>query len=201
LQFLEKRLPKKIGVWGLLDQNKLFLSTYTDCPILGGAIQFVEDKNIPPSRAYLKLWELMTVYGFKPKSSETVLDMGSCPGGWSWVLSNVAKTVVSVDKAPLDDAIAKIPNIKFLKKDAFKLEPSEVGPVHWFFSDIICEPMRSYELVEKWMPFVDNFVCTVKFKGKADSQAVKKFQQLQPNLLKHLYNNKHEITFVKIKNS
>ncbi len=201
LQFMEKREFKKIGVWGLLDQNQMFYSTDLTCPIPGGKIEFNEDKDTSPSRAYLKLWELFTVYGIHPNKDEVVIDMGSCPGGWSWVLSDLCKKVYSVDKAPLDPRISIISNIEFLKKDAIKLEPSEVTKVDWFFSDIICEPVRLLELIKKWDGFVDNFVCTVKFKGATDFEAIKKFQELNPNRILHLYNNKHEITFVKLKKS
>lgn len=201
LQFMEKREQKKVGIWGLLDQNKMFYSTELVCPIPGGKIEFDEDKETSPSRAYLKLWELFTVYGIYPQKEEIVIDMGSCPGGWSWVLSQLSKKVYSVDKAPLDPKISKISNIEFLKKDAFKLDPGEVDKVDWFFSDIICEPIRLLELIKKWDDYVDNFVCTVKFKGSTDFDAIEKFQELNPNRILHLYNNKHEITFIKLKKS
>ncbi len=198
IEFLDSKEKQAFGTWGLLDQNKLFFSTANESYFPKGDVLFAENKSIPPSRAYLKLWELFTLYKICPSPEDITLDMGSCPGGWSWVLSQVSKKVISVDKAPLDDKIAKIPNIEFFKKDAFKLDPLEVGPVNWFFSDIICEPLRLFELVEKWSPHVANFVCTVKFKGATDLEAIEKFQSLKPTLLTHLYNNKHEITFVKL---
>jgi 23S rRNA (cytidine2498-2'-O)-methyltransferase len=125
------------------------------------------------------------------------LDLGSCPGGWSWVLSKVAKEVVSVDKAPLDPSIAKIKNIRFLKKDAFKLKPHDIEKVDWLFSDIICEPSRLLELAQLWREAgIKNFVCTIKFKGQTDFDIVNRFKEIAGSRIIHLYHNKHEVTWI-----
>ena len=63
----------------------------------------------PPNRAYLKLWEALTLAanmpdGRMPRPGELCLDLGSSPGGWSWVLQKLGARVISVDKAPLDPA-------------------------------------------------------------------------------------------------
>ena len=57
-------------------------------PRFGGEYEFQEDKTSPPSRAYLKLWELFTRLGHWPRSGERVLDLGASPGGWTFVLAN-----------------------------------------------------------------------------------------------------------------
>lgn len=197
LEFLGDMPAKKFGLWIMVNENTIYASADTRSPIPFGIINFNEDKKTPPSRAYLKLWETFTVLKALPKKTDRVIDLGSCPGGWSWVLSQVANEVVSVDKAPLDEKIARIKNIHFIKKDAFKLNPSEVGPVDWLFSDIICEPNRLYELVQVWKNFgVVNFVCTIKFKGKTDFDALERFKSISGSQLRHLYNNKHEITWI-----
>lgn len=197
LDFLGKFPKQKFGLWIMVDENTIYASANTRSPIPFGIINFNEDKKIPPSRAYLKLWETFTVFKVVPHKNDRVIDLGSCPGGWSWVLSQIAKEVVSVDKAPLDDKIAKIKNIHFLKKDAFKLDPAEVGKIDWVFSDIICEPNKLYELVQVWKNFgVENFVCTIKFRGETDFNALERFRAIPGSKLHHLYNNKHEITWI-----
>jgi 23S rRNA (cytidine2498-2'-O)-methyltransferase len=110
--------------------------------------------------------------------------------------------VISVDKAPLDPKIAKIKNIHFLKKDAFKLKPEEVEKIDWLFSDIICEPSRLLELVQIWRKAgIKNFVCTIKFKGETDFEIVELFKGISGKGIPgskviHLYHNKHEITWI-----
>jgi hypothetical protein len=40
----------------------------------------------PPSRAYLKLWEVFSRLGVTPKKDDLCLDLGPSPRGWSWEL-------------------------------------------------------------------------------------------------------------------
>lgn len=199
LQFLEKRIPQReIGSWCLIHPNELLCSKNTSSPPFPlGSIQFQETKDAP-SRAYLKLWEAFTIHMATPKPGSRVLDLGSSPGGWSWVLSTLNCEVVSVDRAELDPRLKNHHNIKFIKRDAFSLTPESVGPVDWLFSDIICYPPKLLELVQKWHQsgLVRNFLCTIKFQNETDFSSIEKFRQIPDSRLVHLYNNKHELTWV-----
>jgi 23S rRNA (cytidine2498-2'-O)-methyltransferase len=186
--------PKPFGVFSLLSETEMLICEKPQQKFPLGQWQFVEDKK-SPSRAYLKLWETFTRNNFKP--SGTCIDMGSSPGGWTQVLSGFASNVWSVDKADLDPNVSSLKNVEVLKKDAFKLDPEEIGQVDWFFSDVICTPDRLFELVEKWRPFVSKgFVCTIKFKGKTDFDALEMFQNVSGSTTMHLHNNKHEVTWL-----
>jgi 23S rRNA (cytidine2498-2'-O)-methyltransferase len=199
LNFLDTPESKSYGAWTLTNPNTLCFSTEVipAIPPLG-EVRFNEDKVNPPSRAYTKLWELFTIYGYKPKPGQRVIDMGSCPGGWTWALQQLGCQVVSVDKAPLEERVAKLSGIEYLKKDAFTLHPEDVGPLDCFFSDIICYPDKLYELVEKWRSsgLCKRFVCTIKFQGQSDFQALAKFASIPNSKLVHLYVNKHEVTWL-----
>jgi 23S rRNA (cytidine2498-2'-O)-methyltransferase len=182
-----------------MDQNTLFYSTKPQSKIPLGEIEFIEDKINPPSRAYLKLWETFTVQGVRPKPNEKVIDVGSCPGGWTWVLQTMGCEVTSVDKAPLDPKIAALEKITFLEESAFGLNPEKIGKLDWFFSDIICYPSKLLELVQKWHKtgHVKNFVCTIKFQGETDYATMDKFLSEFPgSRIVHLYCNKHEVTWI-----
>lgn len=190
-------LPERdLGAWCLLDKNTLIASPVTNSPFPLGEVQFNEDKNTPPSRAYLKLWELFTVYGIHPQPGEKVVDFGSCPGGWTWVLQQAGCEVVSIDRAPLEPHIEKLPRVQFIKTNAFNVKPEDIGAIDWFFSDIICYPDRLLELVQAWQSsgLCSNFVCTIKFQGKTDFGTLKKFLALENVRIKHLHHNKHEVT-------
>jgi 23S rRNA (cytidine2498-2'-O)-methyltransferase len=150
-----------------------------------------------PNRAYLKLWELFTVAGARPAPGETCLDLGASPGGWTWVLQTLGARVLSVDKAPLDPRIARLPGVEEIRESAFGLAPEAVGPVDWLFSDVVCYPDKLYGLVERWLAsgLCRNLVCTLKFQGATDHAAARRFAAIPGSKLMHLYHNKHELTW------
>ncbi|MEO5968330.1 MAG: SAM-dependent methyltransferase [Bdellovibrionia bacterium] len=193
-----------MGSWTLLDKNLLLASPNCSSIFSNGEIHFQENKIAPPSRAYLKLWEALTITGKAPGPGMKCLDMGSSPGGWTWVLHELGATVLSVDKAPLTPEIAALPRVQSVKRDAFTLDPLEIGPVHWFFSDVICYPQKLLELVLKWLEAgtCHNFICTIKFKGKelspSDHQAIQAFAAIPESKILHLSHNKHELTWIKL---
>ncbi|MGE5269609.1 MAG: SAM-dependent methyltransferase, partial [Thiohalocapsa sp.] len=124
-----------LGSWTLLDAATLLAAPHCTSPFPNGEVHFIEDRSGPPSRAYLKLWEALTLIGQSPLPGEICLDLGSSPGGWSWVLAQLGAQVVSVDKAPLAPAVARLPNVVYRAESAFALDPAAIGPVDWLFSD------------------------------------------------------------------
>lgn len=199
--FLDEIPTSTIGVFSLLSESEMIVSTATTCPLPFGEIHFNEDKVNPPSRAYLKLWELFTLYKVKPSPGMKSIDVGSCPGGWTWVLQTVGAHVVSVDKAPLDPRIAALPNIEFRQESAFGLRPQHVGELDWFFSDIICYPDKLLELVNRWRDsgLVKNFACTIKFQKPTDFETMFKFKEIPGSRIVHLSCNKHEVTWINVR--
>lgn len=195
IDFLAELPENNIGAWTLIDKNTVLYSAKTNSAFALGEVQFNESR-FPPSRAYLKLWEVMTIYRVKPQKGQKVIDFGSCPGGWTWVLQQLGCQVISIDKAPLEKKIAALPNIEFIKTNAFNLKPEDLGKVDWFFSDIICYPAKLYELVEKWLAsgLCPRFVCTIKFQGETDFAVLEKFRKMPNAHVQHLYYNKHEVT-------
>ena len=196
IPFLAEPPKYPMGGWTLLNSNTIICSTKTTSMYPLGKIEFIENKITPPSRAYLKLWEFFTLYHKPPISGTPVIDMGACPGGWSWVLAMLGLNVTSVDKAPLEDKILNLPNVHFLQESAFGLNPKSVGHIEWFFSDIICYPDRLLKLIKDWMDAgVKNFVCTIKFQGEADFVIIDEFLKIPNSKIVHLYCNKHEVTW------
>ena len=187
-----------LGSWTLLREDLMLASANCTSPMPNGVWNFVEDKETPPNRAYLKLWEALSRLPKKPQAGDTCLDLGACPGGWTWVLQSLGAKVISVDKAPLAPHIAALPNISYVQQSAFGLPPTDIGPVDWLFSDIICYPERLLRLVHNWRDagLAKNMVCTIKFQGETDFSAVRQFLDITGSFAMHLYNNKHEITWV-----
>src|SRR5581483_3873425 len=137
-----------LGSWSLLDRDTILASPSCSSPFPNGEVRFVEDRMAPPSRAYLKLWELFTVLGVAPKPGERCLDLGSSPGGWTWVLARLGADVISIDKVPLDLRIATLPGVTWRRESAFALDPAQFSGIDWLFSDVICYPKRLLALVE-----------------------------------------------------
>ncbi len=189
-----------LGSWTLLDAATMLASPHCTSPFPNGEVQFVEDRTGPPSRAYLKLWEALTLIGRRPGPGEICLDLGSSPGGWSWALQQMGAQVISVDKAPLAPEIARLPGIEHRQESAFALDPRTVGPVDWLFSDVVCYPPRLLALVERWLAIgtCRNFVCTIKFQGETDHETARRFAAIPGSQLRHLFHNKHELTWSKI---
>src|SRR5690606_36350503 len=67
-----------MGLWTLCEADQILATTETSSPFALGQMDFIEDKVMPPSRAYLKLWEFFTVYAPESKTSGTAIDVGSC---------------------------------------------------------------------------------------------------------------------------
>jgi 23S rRNA (cytidine2498-2'-O)-methyltransferase len=189
-----------LGSWTLLDADTMLASPHCSSPFPNGEVQFVEDRAAPPSRAYLKLWELFTLLEERPKPGELCLDLGASPGGWSFVLQRLGARVVSVDKAALDARVAGLPGIEYRRGSAFALDPRTVGPVDWLFSDVVCYPGRLITLVQKWLAVgsVRRFVCTLKFQGATDFETIQRFAAIPGSRLLHLHHNKHELTWLRL---
>ncbi len=197
LKFPCRQIFSPLSSWTLWSPNEILASKVTKSVFPDGELLFEENKSEAPSRAYLKLWEWMTIHRIFPQPNELCLDFGSAPGGWTWVLTQLGAKVISVDKANLEPSLAKNLLVRHLKKDAFSLSPQEIGPVDWFFSDVICYPDKLYELVTSWLKsgLVKNFVCTIKFQGATDFEALAKFRAIPNSKICHLSANKHEVTW------
>lgn len=187
-----------LGSWCLLDANTLLAAPTCRSPFRHGEVVFHENREAPPNRAYLKLWETLTRLGRHPGPGERCLDLGASPGGWTWVLHELGAQVISVDKAALDPAIAALPRVQHRQESAFGLRPQDIGPVDWLTSDVICYPERLLRLVETWLTsgLVANFVCTLKFQGPTDHAAIAALAAIPGGQVVHLFHNKHEVTWM-----
>jgi 23S rRNA (cytidine2498-2'-O)-methyltransferase len=161
-------------------------------------VRFQENRTGPPSRAYLKLWELFTILQSRPDPGERCLDLGASPGGWTWALAELGARVLAVDRAPLDAAVAQRAGVEVRRHNAFTLEPRAVGPVDWLFCDVVCYPARLLGLVERWLAsgLARHLVCTIKFQGATDHATTARLAALEGSSLLHLSHNRHELTWV-----
>lgn len=190
-----------MGAFTLLDEHTLLGSAECSSPFANGEVIFEEDRTGPPSRAYRKLWEALLLAGRMPGKGSRCLDAGASPGGWTWVLAGLGADILAIDRAPLDDSIASLPNVAFRKHDAFTIPPADIGPVDWLCSDVICYPPALYEWVLSWLDsgLARNFVCTIKMQGpEFDAETTRKFAAIPGSMVMHLWHNRHELTWMKL---
>ena len=197
LAFPEPAPTGHLGAWTLLAPDRMLASPTKTSPFVNGAVAFVEDREGPPSRAYLKLWEALTRLDRWPAPGERCLDLGAAPGGWTWALAKLGARVTAVDKAPLDPAVAAMPGVAWRGESAFGLAPE---PVDWLFSDVICYPARLLALVRRWIEAgaARNLVCTIKFQGATDHDVAAEFAAIPGAVLFHGAHNKHELMFARL---
>ncbi len=194
LIFPEPAPAGHLGAWTLLARDRMLASPTKTSPFVNGECLFEEDHIGPPSRAYLKLWEALTRLGDWPRPGQTCLDLGASPGGWTFVLAALGARVIAVDKAPLDPRVAAMPGVAWREGSAFALAPE---PVDWLVCDVIAYPDRLLALARGWIAsgLVPRIVCTVKFQGATDHDAAAAFAAIPGGQLRHLFHNKHELTF------
>jgi 23S rRNA (cytidine2498-2'-O)-methyltransferase len=70
------------------------------------------------SRAEFKLEELFKLYPVKLKSSQTCLDLGAAPGGWTRIIRKMGPEVYSVDPATLDSGLTADPGVHYVQATA-----------------------------------------------------------------------------------
>ncbi|KTC77844.1 SAM-dependent methyltransferase [Legionella brunensis] len=187
-----------VGCFSLLDQNTLIYSTKRLKKWPLGKCFFIEDKINPPNRAYLKLWEALTLLEKYPQPGESALDLGASPGGWTYVMQSLGATVTAVDKALLDPKIARLPRVNFLQQSAFALDPDKLEQTYdWVLSDVACYPERAYALIMKWITSgkAKQMIFTIKLQGKTDIATIKQFKAIPNSRIMNLFYNKHEATF------
>ncbi|MBR3880280.1 MAG: hypothetical protein IKJ34_01595 [Mailhella sp.] len=201
LPFGQPAPTSPLGSWTLWDRDTLLVSATCSSAFPDGEVNFEEDKVNPPSRAYLKLWETFTLLGRGPQPGELCLDLGSAPGGWTWVLASMGARVISIDKSPLDPRVEAMDGVEHRIGSGFGLEPRHVGRVDWLFSDMACYPERLLNVVVKqWLEAdaAENFVCTIKLQGDTDHKMVQAFREIPGSEVLHLSCNKHELTWINL---
>ena len=194
LRFPAQPPAAPLGAWTLLSPDHLLATREKSTPVPNGEYRFEENHIGPPSRAYLKLWEALTRLGDHPGPGDDCIDLGAAPGGWTWVLAMLGAHVTAIDKAPLAEAVASLPNVAHSLESAFALAPR---PVDWLVCDVIAYPARTLALLEAWLPYARCVVCTVKFQGETDHDMADRIAGLPGVSVVHLFHNKHEMTVLK----
>jgi 23S rRNA C2498 (ribose-2'-O)-methylase RlmM len=172
-------------------------------PFSAGRALGEADKNAPSS-AWRKLEEALRWIDVGIGVDDHAVDLGAAPGGWTRLLRERGARVTAVDRAALDEAVAKDPGVTHLKKDAlavdlFSLEPTVV------VCDVIWEPSNAFEIMRRAVAVPTTRVAVITFKLKApidwalldETRAfVRDLPAAWSGRLKHLSANKLEVTLL-----
>lgn len=199
------RIPgSPIGLYTLTGKNTMLASAETTSRLPAGTVTFIEDHENPPSRAYLKIQESLTMAQLLngtefPHEGQKCLEAGACPGGWTWVLAGLGAEVLAVDRSELVPELMANPLVKFMAHDAFTIRPQDAGAFDWIFSDVICYPERLLGWINGWLDsgLAKNMICTIKMQGKTDWNLISRFEEIPGSRILHLNYNKHELTWIR----
>lgn len=166
-----------------------------------------------PSRSTLKLEE--AILTFIPASEEKKrlndqmigVDLGACPGGWTYQLIKRGVFVYAVDHGKMADSLHETGRIEHCEEDGFKFQPPKRKQVHWLVCDMVEQPMRIAKLMAKWIinGWCKEAIFNLKLPMKKRYQEVKLcLEFLETELAKHgfwfkiqakhLYHDREEIT-------
>jgi len=142
----------------------------------------------------MKLLEIFAHLRIEPASLKDSIcaELGSAPGGWTWILLLYGCKVLSMDWAEITSPhVASHPNIIHLTGDASQWMPCEGGQYKkfdWLFCDMSLPPMDSLLILERWIQneMCKNFVWTLKF-SYHPSSSVSVLLQMRQMLAKYNY--------------
>ena len=165
-----------------------------------------------PSRSALKLEEAFIQ--FIPKADwETRLapglnavDLGACPGGWTYQLVKRSMMVTAIDNGPMAESLMETGQVKHLMVDGFKFVPAKKN-VYWLVCDMIEQPQRVAARIAEWLinGWCQETIFNLKLPMKRRYETVKevltdfeqRLQQAGFNYelqAKHLYHDREEVT-------
>jgi len=108
-----------------------------------------------PSRSTLKLEEAFkTMLNEKQQkrflqNGMTAVDLGACPGGWTWQLVTRGIRVNAIDNGTMNKVLMDSGLVKEIKADGFKYLPEK--PVDWLVCDMVERPIHIARLMSRWL--------------------------------------------------
>ena len=166
-----------------------------------------------PSRSTLKLEE--AILTFIPQAEEkkrftdsmTGVDLGACPGGWTYQLVKRGVFVYAVDHGKMAASLHETGRIEHCSEDGFKFQPPKRKTIDWLVCDMVEQPIRISKLIAKWL--INGWCRETIFNLKLPMK--KRYQEVQLCLnylgdelakngfrfsiqAKHLYHDREEIT-------
>ncbi|WP_163934251.1 23S rRNA (cytidine(2498)-2'-O)-methyltransferase RlmM [Paraferrimonas sp. SM1919] len=166
-----------------------------------------------PSRSTLKLDEAFQVF-IPEDEHETRLasvlngvDLGACPGGWTYQLVRRGMMVGAVDHGPMAESLMETGQVTHYAEDGFKFEPPRKN-IYWLVCDMVDKPARVAHLMEQWAikGWCTEAIFNLKLPMRARYKEVTQIMETMQKILfdngikhakfqcKHLYHDRDEVT-------
>lgn len=165
-----------------------------------------------PSRSTLKLEEAFHVFipadewDERLASGMYAVDLGACPGGWTYQLVQRSMMVHAVDNGPMAPALMDSGQVMHHREDGFKYRPTR-NNVYWLVCDMVEKPVRVARLMGEWL--VNGWCREAIFNLKLPMK--KRYEEVSQNLsmlaallsenginaqiqARHLYHDREEVT-------
>ncbi|MFJ5348148.1 23S rRNA (cytidine(2498)-2'-O)-methyltransferase RlmM [Pectobacterium parvum] len=165
-----------------------------------------------PSRSTLKLEEAFHVFIPADEWDERLgsgmyaVDLGACPGGWTYQLVKRSMMVYAVDNGPMAPSLMDSGQVMHHQADGFRFEVPR-NNVYWLVCDMVEKPAKVTSLMSDWL--IKGWCREAIFNLKLPMK--KRYEEVSQNLTvlrerlsengvnaevhaKHLYHDREEIT-------
>ncbi|AHG19233.1 23S rRNA methyltransferase [Chania multitudinisentens RB-25] len=165
-----------------------------------------------PSRSTLKLEEAFHVFIPADEWDERLgsgmyaVDLGACPGGWTYQLVKRSMMVHAVDNGTMAQSLMETGQVTHHRADGFKFEPTR-NNIYWLVCDMVEKPARVTSLVINWLlkgwcrEAIFNLKLPMKKRYEEVSQNLQSIQEALATAdisaeihAKQLYHDREEIT-------
>ncbi|WP_144391733.1 23S rRNA (cytidine(2498)-2'-O)-methyltransferase RlmM [Pleionea sediminis] len=194
-----------------IESTKVWLgwSLFNNQPKWACGIAHLKMPGDAPSRSTLKLDEaILHFLDAKERNSlfglgKTAVDLGACPGGWTYQLVRRELQVMAIDNGDMADSLMSSGQVEHIKADGFVYRPPY--PVNWLVCDMVEKPSRIAGLMADWIKdgASERAIFNLKLPMKKRYAMVKecfeiireKLEELPYSIqAKQLYHDREEIT-------
>ncbi|MGL4856374.1 23S rRNA (cytidine(2498)-2'-O)-methyltransferase RlmM [Plesiomonas sp.] len=109
-----------------------------------------------PSRSTLKLEEAFHLFIPHDEWDERLgsgmwaVDLGACPGGWTYQLVKRSMFVYAVDNGPMAESLMMTGQVTHICEDGFKFEPPRQN-IAWLVCDMVEKPAKVAARMTEWL--------------------------------------------------
>ncbi|MCC6562261.1 MAG: 23S rRNA (cytidine(2498)-2'-O)-methyltransferase RlmM [Xanthomonadales bacterium] len=131
------------------------IATHAETAPWKGGIPRLRFPSESPSRSTLKLEEAFLVLLDEDERARwlqagmTAVDLGACPGGWSYQFTRRAMRVIAVDNGAMADSLMATGLVDHVRADGFRFQPQK--PIEWMVCDMVEQPIKVAERMATWL--------------------------------------------------
>ncbi|WP_127714334.1 SAM-dependent methyltransferase [Halobacteriovorax sp. HLS] len=165
-----------------VDRNKIWLGLHLADINSNSAPGGFPQLSLPedsPSRAYLKIAEIVHSYKLKVSQQDTILDIGCAPGGATQFFLERGNCVIGIDPGEMNEICSKNSNFTHLQSPVQKISKAQIKKkIDWIIMDLNLQAGLSLKegiRLAKEYPNLKGLVFTVKMPTPDLSERIVEF--------------------------